>query len=207
MASIGINGIIVNNVNANASILSTENIEGLGRIADTFRPYGVKVGIALNFASPTAGLVYGNLSTFDPLNAGVIEWWQNVTDTLYDRVPDMAGYLVKANSEGQPGPLTYNRTLAEGANLFANALAPHGGTLVFRAFVYDSVHLNESIWTDDRANAAVQFFTGLDGEYFILCQGMDDFSVTKMPPRTVVSHNGIPESITFGTGNQLASVV
>ncbi|OAG40168.1 hypothetical protein AYO21_05646 [Fonsecaea monophora] len=165
LASIGINGIIVNNVNANASLLSSENVEGLGRIADAFRPYGVRVGISLNFASPTANLVYGNLSTFDPIDPDVIAWWTNVTDTLYERVPDMAGYLVKANSEGQPGPLTYNRTLAEGANLFANALQPHGGILVFRAFVYDSVHLNESIWNEDRANAAVQFFTGLDGKF------------------------------------------
>jgi alpha-glucuronidase len=165
LASVGVNAIVVNNVNANASILTTQNVEGLGRIADTFRPYGVRVGIALNFASPTSNLVYGNLSTFDPLDPQVIDWWQNVTDTLYARIPDMAGYLVKANSEGQPGPLTYNRTLAEGANLFANALQPHGGILVFRAFVYDSVHLNESVWTEDRANAAVQFFTGLDGKF------------------------------------------
>ncbi|ETI25499.1 hypothetical protein G647_02272 [Cladophialophora carrionii CBS 160.54] len=165
LASIGVNAIIVNNVNANASILTTQNIEGVGKIADTFRPYGVRVGISLNFASPTANLVYGNLSTFDPLDPEVVDWWQNVTDTLYARIPDMAGYLVKANSEGQPGPLTYNRTLAEGANLFANALQPHGGILVFRAFVYDSVHLNESVWTQDRANAAVEFFTGLDGKF------------------------------------------
>ncbi|EXJ57450.1 alpha-glucuronidase A [Cladophialophora yegresii CBS 114405] len=165
LASIGVNAIVVNNVNANASILTTQNVEGLGKIADTFRPYGVRVGISLNFASPTANLVYGNLSTFDPLDSEVIDWWQNVTDTLYARIPDMAGYLVKANSEGQPGPLTYNRTLAEGANLFANALEPHGGILVFRAFVYDSQHLNESVWTQDRANAAVEFFTGLDGKF------------------------------------------
>ena len=165
LASVGINGIVVNNVNANASLLSPENIEGVSRIADTFRPYGVRVGVSLNFGSPTSNLVYGNLSTFDPLDKGVIAWWQNVTDTLYERVPDMAGYLVKANSEGQPGPLTYNRTLAQGANLFANALQPHGGILVFRGFVYDSTSLNETHWKEDRANAAVQFFSGLDGKF------------------------------------------
>ncbi|KIX03462.1 uncharacterized protein Z518_07014 [Rhinocladiella mackenziei CBS 650.93] len=164
LASIRINGIIVNNVNANASLLSPVNVDGLGRIADTFRPYGVQVGIALNFASPTASLVYGNLSTFDPLDQGVITWWTNVTDTLYRRVPDMAGYLVKANSEGQPGPLTYNRTLAQGANLFARALQPHGGILMFRAFVYDN-HIHETDWKADRANAAVDFFRGLDGKF------------------------------------------
>jgi alpha-glucuronidase len=106
LASIGVNGIIVNNVNANASLLQPANVEGLGRIADAFRPWGVKIGIALNFGSPSANLVYGNLSTFDPLNESVVKWWQNVTDTLYERVPDMAGYLVKANSEGQPGPVS-----------------------------------------------------------------------------------------------------
>lgn len=164
LASIRVNGIIVNNVNANASLLTPANVEGLGRIADAFRPYGVQVGIALNFASPTASLVYGNLSTFDPLDPSVIAWWTNVTDTIYRRVPDMAGYLVKANSEGQPGPLTYNRTLAQGSNLFANALKPHGGTLMFRAFVYDNT-INETNWKADRANAAVDFFRGLDGEF------------------------------------------
>ncbi|KIW12587.1 hypothetical protein PV08_09865 [Exophiala spinifera] len=164
LASIRINAVVVNNVNANASLLSPANVEGLGRLADTMRPYGVQVGISLNFASPTANLTYGNLTTFDPLDKGVISWWNNVTDAIYRRVPDMAGYLVKANSEGQPGPLTYNRTLAQGANLFANALQPHGGILMFRAFVYDN-HINESNWKADRANAAVDFFRGLDGEF------------------------------------------
>ncbi|KAL2437109.1 putative alpha-glucuronidase A [Exophiala dermatitidis] len=164
LASIRVNGIIVNNVNANASLLSPANVEGLGRLADAFRPYGVQVGISLNFASPTASLVYGNLSTFDPLDPSVIAWWTNVTDTIYRRIPDMAGYLVKANSEGQPGPLTYNRTLADGANLFARALQPHQGVLMFRAFVYDN-HINESNWKNDRANAAVDFFRGLDGKF------------------------------------------
>lgn len=164
LASIRVNAIVVNNVNANASLLSPANVEGLGRLADAFRPYGVQVGISLNFASPSASLVYGNLSTFDPLDTEVIAWWTNVTDTIYRRVPDMAGYLVKANSEGQPGPLTYNRTLAEGANLFARALQPHKGVLMFRAFVYDN-HINESNWKNDRANAAVDFFHDLDGKF------------------------------------------
>ncbi|KAE8443575.1 hypothetical protein EG329_001737 [Mollisiaceae sp. DMI_Dod_QoI] len=161
LSSVGINGVIVNNVNANISLLSSQNIAGLKRIADVFRPYGVQLGISLNFASPQS---LGNLSTFDPLDQSVIEWWTNVTDQLYEAVPDMAGFLVKANSEGQPGPLTYNRTLAQGANLFANALQPYGGIVMFRAFVYDS-HLNESDWKADRANAAVQFFKDLDGQF------------------------------------------
>lgn len=164
LASVGINAVVPNNVNANASILTPQNIDGLGRIADAMRPYGVQIGLSLFFASPTSG-VQGqtNLTTFDPLDPSVVTWWSNVTDQIYERVPDMAGYLVKANSEGQPGPLTYNRTLAEGANLFAKALQPHGGIVMFRAFVYNQ--LNESDWKADRANAAVQFFQPLDGQF------------------------------------------
>ncbi|KAI9698104.1 MAG: hypothetical protein M1820_007612 [Bogoriella megaspora] len=160
LSSIRVNAVIVNNVNANATLLTPENINGLGRIADAFRPYGVQLGISLNFASPQT---IGNLSTFDPLDPSVISFWTNITDQIYQAVPDMAGYLVKANSEGQPGPLTYNRTLAEGANLFANALKPHGGIVMFRAFVYNQ--LNESEWRADRADAAVQFFKELDGQF------------------------------------------
>jgi alpha-glucuronidase len=160
LASIRVNGIIINNVNANATLLSPQNIQGLGRIADVFRPYGIQVGISLNFASPTA---IGGLTTFDPLDSGVISFWTNITDQIYKRIPDFAGYLVKANSEGQPGPLTYNRTLAEGANMFAKTLDPYGGVVMFRAFVYNQ--LNESDWKADRANAAVQFFEPLDGKF------------------------------------------
>lgn len=112
LASIRINAVVVNNVNANATLLSDRNIEGLGRLADAMRPYGVQLGMSLNFASPNA-----TLGTFDPLDPRVDAWWANITDQVYKKVPDMAGYLVKANSEGQPGPLTYNRTLADGANM------------------------------------------------------------------------------------------
>lgn len=112
LASIRINGVVVNNVNANATLLSARNVEGLGRLADAMRPYGVQLGISLNFASPNA-----TLGTFDPLDPRVDAWWVNITEQIYEKVPDMAGYLVKANSEGQPGPLTYNRTLADGANM------------------------------------------------------------------------------------------
>lgn len=162
LASIRINGVIVNNVNANATLLTPRNVEGLGRIADVLRPYGVQVGISLNFASPQD---LGGLRTFDPLDTSVTAWWGTVTDRLYRRVPDLAGYLVKASSEGQPGPLTYNRTLAQGANVFARALQRHGeGVLMFRAFVYDH-HMNESDWRADRAKAAVDYFQPLDGEF------------------------------------------
>ncbi|KAL5113330.1 hypothetical protein ACEQ8H_008809 [Pleosporales sp. CAS-2024a] len=161
LASIRINGIIINNVNANATLLNDRNIEGLGRLADAMRPYGVKLGISLNFASPQT---LGGLDSFDPLDAKVEAWWANITDVIYKRVPDMAGYLVKANSEGQPGPLTYNRTLAQGASVFSRAVQRHGGIVMFRAFVYDN-HIKESDWKADRAKAAVDFFKDLDGEF------------------------------------------
>lgn len=160
LASIRVNAVVVNNVNANSSLLTPQNIQGLGRIADAFRPYGVRLGISLYFASP---MDIGGLSTYDPLDSSVIAFWNNITDQIYGSVPDFAGYLVKANSEGQPGPLTYNRTLSQGANLFAKALQPHGGIVMFRAFVYNQ--LNESDWKADRANAAVQFFKELDGQF------------------------------------------
>ena len=159
LASVGINGVIINNVNANATLLSDRNIEGLGRLADAMRPYGVQLGISLNFASPNR-----TLGTFDPLDPRVDAWWANITNHIYSKVPDMAGYLVKANSEGQPGPLTYNRTLADGANMFARAVEPHGGVVMFRAFVYDN-HISYANWTSDRANAQLEFFQHLDGKF------------------------------------------
>jgi alpha-glucuronidase len=161
LASVRVNGIIINNVNANATLLNDRNIAGLGRLADAMRPYGIQLGISLNFASPRD---FGGLKTFDPLDPEVDAWWANITNVIYKTVPDMAGYLVKANSEGQPGPLTYNRTLADGANMFARAVNPHGGLVMFRAFVYDN-HINYADWKADRANAAVDFFQHLDGKF------------------------------------------
>ncbi|KAJ4407663.1 hypothetical protein N0V82_009866 [Gnomoniopsis sp. IMI 355080] len=158
-ASVGINGIIINNVNADANLLNDTNIGGIQRIADALRPYGLQTGISLNFASPNA-----TLGTFDPLDPAVIAWWTNITDVIYRAVPDFAGYLVKGDSEGQPGPGTYNRTLADGANLFARPVAPYGGTIMYRAFVYNDM-LNESDWYADRAKAAVDNFAPLDGDF------------------------------------------
>ncbi|KAI0000092.1 glycoside hydrolase family 67 protein [Xylariaceae sp. FL0662B] len=189
LASIRVNGIVINNVNANPVILSDENMAGLGRIADAMRPWGVRIGISLNFASPQT---FGGLDTFDPLDEFVITWWSNITSKLYEHVPDMAGYLVKASSEGQPGPLTYNRTLSDGANLFARAVKPHGGIVMFRAFVYDHMNLNESNWKDDRANAAVDFFRDLDDKFDdnVVVQvkyGPIDFQVRE-PPSPLFAH-------------------
>ncbi|CAI7578381.1 unnamed protein product [Penicillium bialowiezense] len=161
LASIKINAVVINNVNANATILSPTNLAGVARVADVFRPYGIQVGLSLNFASPQT---FGGLNTFDPLDKSVIQWWSNITAQVYEHVPDMAGYLVKADSEGQPGPQVYNRTLSDAANLFAKEVKPYGGIVMYRAFVYDH-NLNESNWRDDRANAAVDFFKHLDGEF------------------------------------------
>ncbi|CAK7224158.1 hypothetical protein SCUCBS95973_005424 [Sporothrix curviconia] len=163
MASVGLNGIVINNVNANASLLSEASLrDGVKRVADTMRPYGVRIGLALNFDAPRT---LGGLATSDPLDAAVVEWWTRTTQLVYHYVPDLLGYTIKANSEGQPGPLSYGRTLAEGANLFARALAAHGDGLVFyRAFVYDH-HLREDNPKNDRASAAVDFFAHLDGAF------------------------------------------
>ncbi|KAJ6274615.1 putative alpha-glucuronidase A [Bipolaris maydis] len=180
LASIRVNGAIVNNVNADPALLNDRNVAGLGRIADAMRPYGVQIGISLYFASPQQ-----SLGTFDPLDPRVDAWWANITNQIYSKVPDMAGYLVKANSEGQPGPLTYNRTLADGANMFARALKPHGGVVMFRAFVYDN-NLNPADWYADRANAQLEFFQHLDGKFDenIVLQikfGPIDFQVREPP--------------------------
>lgn len=160
LSSIRVNAVVINNVNANSTIFSNANLEGIGRIADAFRPYGIQLALSLDFAAPQD---FGGLKTYDPLDPSVIAWWTNITDVIYQRVPDMGGYLVKADSEGQPGPAVYNRTLADAANLFAKAVNPYGGVVMFRAFVYNQ--LNESDWKADRANAAVQFFKDLDGQF------------------------------------------
>ncbi|KAH8798608.1 alpha-glucuronidase [Xylogone sp. PMI_703] len=188
MASVQLNGIIVNNVNSHGDLLSTRNLKGLGRIADAMRPWGVRIGVALYFDTPRA---LGGLPTADPLDHRVIAWWNDITTRLYCQVPDMLGYLIKANSEGQPGPLTYGRTLADGANMFARALKPHGdGVVMYRAFVYNH-HLDESNLKNDRANAAVEFFDGLDTEFDdnVLIQikyGPIDFQVRE-PPSPLLS--------------------
>jgi alpha-glucuronidase len=194
LASIGINAVVVNNVNANYTLLKPENIDGLGRIADVLRPYGIQMGLSLYFASP-ANLT--DIDTFDPLNDTVVQWWHNKTAEIYERIPDFAGYLVKANSEGQPGPLTYNRTLADGANMFARALKPFGGIVMFRAFVYNQFG-DWNDWYADRANAAVEFFKHLDGQFMdnVVVQikyGPIDFQVRE-PPSPLFAN--IPQTAT-----------
>lgn len=154
-ASVGINGTVLNNVNASPEILSREYLEKVQKLADIFRPYGIKVYLSVNFASP---IQLGGLSTADPLNSEVSRWWKNKVHEIYDLIPDFGGFLVKANSEGQPGPCDYGRTHAEGANMLAEALKPYGGIVMWRAFVYSPSDA-------DRAKQAYLEFQPLDGRF------------------------------------------
>jgi alpha-glucuronidase len=155
-ASIGINGVAINNVNANARILSGEYLRKVAVLAGAWRPYGIRVFLSANFNAPRS---LGGLNTADPLDPNVIAWWKAKAEEIYALIPDFGGFLVKANSEGQPGPQEYGRTHADGANLLADAIAPHGGTIFWRAFVY-----NEDV-DPDRAKRAHIEFMALDGRF------------------------------------------
>ncbi|OFP40172.1 alpha-glucuronidase [Prevotella sp. HMSC069G02] len=154
-ASVGINGSVLNNVNASPKVLTTQYIDTVCTIANILRPYGIKVYLSVNFGSPKA---LGYTKTADPLDETVKKWWKKKADEIYQRIPDFGGFLVKANAEGQPGPLDYGRTHAEGANMLADALAPHGGIVMWRSFVYGAKHKGE-----DRVMQAVSEFKDLDG--------------------------------------------
>src|SRR5574344_966121 len=154
-ASIGINGIVLNNVNASPYILTTENIKKIKTLADIFRPYCIKVYLAVNFASP---IILGDIKTADPMNDSVIGWWQKKIKEIYSYIPDFGGFLVKASCEGQPGPADYGRTHAEGANMLADAIKPYKGIIMWRAFVYGN---NDS----DRIKQCVDEFKPLDGKF------------------------------------------
>jgi len=154
-ASIGINGTVLNNVNASPKILTTPYLKEVKKIADLLRPYGIRVFLSINFASPMA---LGDTKTADPLNRSVAKWWKRKAQTIYKLIPDFGGFLVKANSEGQPGPGDYHRTHAEGANMLADALKPFGGIVMWRCFVYGANHKGE-----DRVKQAVSEFKPLDG--------------------------------------------
>lgn len=154
-ASIGINGTVLNNVNADACMLSTEYLEKVKVLADIFRPYNLKVYLSLNFAAPKH---LAGLKTSDPLDKNVIKWWNDKVAEIYSIIPDFGGFLVKANSEGQSGPQDYGRTHADGANMIADALKPYGGIVMWRAFVYAPE-------SPDRAKQAVEEFKPLDGQF------------------------------------------
>lgn len=151
----GINGTVLNNVNAKPAALSTPMLQKAAKIADVLRPYGVKVYLSVNFASPKA---LGDLDTADPLDGRVRKWWERKAKEIYSLIPDFGGFLVKANSEGEPGPMDYGRTHVDGANMLAEALQPHGGIVMWRAFVY-------SAKGGDRANQAYEEFIHFDGQF------------------------------------------
>jgi len=154
-ASVGINGAVVNNVNASPRILSSEYLARVKAIADVLRPYGVKTFLAVKFSSP---VLLGGLKTADPLDPAVVKWWQAKAKEIYQQIPDFGGFLVKASSEGQPGPQDYGRTHADGANMLADAVKPYGGLVMWRAFVYSP---NDK----DRAKQAYNEFVPLDGKF------------------------------------------
>jgi alpha-glucuronidase len=156
-ASIGINGTVLNNVNASTQILALKNLKYIKNIADILRPYGIRVYLSINFSSPMA---LGLIKTADPLNPNVIEWWKKKVAEIYSLIPDFGGFLVKASSEGQPGPSDYGRTHADGANMLANVLSPYGGVVMWRSFVYGANHKGE-----DRVMQAVSEFKDLDGKF------------------------------------------
>ncbi|HOT98824.1 MAG TPA: alpha-glucuronidase family glycosyl hydrolase [bacterium] len=155
-ASIGINATVLTNVNANARVLTPEYLRKVQALADVFRPWGIRVFLTARFSAPVE---IGGLATADPLDPAVIAWWRAKAAEIYSLIPDFGGFLVKANSEGQPGPQNYGRSHAEGANLLADAVAPFGGIVMWRAFVYDQ-HV-----PDDRAKQAWNEFVPLDGQF------------------------------------------
>src|SRR5690554_4747110 len=154
-ASVGINGTVLNNVNASPEVLNTENLERVKQLADLFRPYNIKVYLAVNFASPA---VLGGLDTADPLDENVQQWWRDKAAEIYKMIPDFGGFLVKANSEGQPGPMDFGRTHQDGANMLAGVLKPHNGVVMWRAFVYEPTN-------SDRAMQAYNEFMPFDGKF------------------------------------------
>lgn len=155
-ASVGINGTALTNVNANALVLSEAYLRKAAALADVFRPYGIRVYLTARFSAP---IELGDLDTADPADPRVAAWWKQKADEIYGHIPDFGGFVVKANSEGQPGPQDYGRSHAEGANLLADALGPHGGIVIWRAFIYDA-----SV-PDDRAKQAYDEFVPLDGKF------------------------------------------
>lgn len=161
LASVGINGATVNNVNANLHTLDPEMIHELARIADAFRPWGVRMSLSVDLSSPQ---VVGHLPTFDPLDPQVIAWWRKKVNEIYQAIPDFAGFVVKADSEGRPGPSKYGRNPAQAANTVARALKPHGGLVLYRGFVYNN-HLDWNNLKADRARAGYDNFHALDGDF------------------------------------------
>ena len=161
LSSVGIDGCTVNNVNADLGLLRTDNLREIARIADVFRPYGVRLSLSVDMSSPQ---VVGGLQTFDPLEPQVADWWKKKMDEIYSLIPDFGGVVIKADSEGRVGPSKYGRTQSDAANVVARALKPHGGVVMYRAFVYNN-HLDWHDLKADRARAGYDNFHPLDGQF------------------------------------------
>ena len=188
LASLGINGVSINNVNVNPRILAPDFLPEIVRIANTLRPWGVRTVLSVDFGSPQK---IGGLDTFDPLDPKVIAWWKAKTDEIYRAVPDLGGFIIKADSEGRVGPSVYGRTHADAANVVARALKPHGGMIFYRGFVYD----NKMDWRNlknDRARAADDNFRSLDGKF-------DDNVVIQIKNGPIDFQVREPASPLFGT--------
>ncbi len=188
LASLGINGASINNVNVNPRILAPDFLPEIVRIANTLRPWGVRTVLSVDFGSPQK---IGGLDTFDPLDAKVIAWWKAKTDEIYRAVPDLGGFIIKADSEGRVGPSAYGRTHADAANVVARALKLHGGMIFYRGFVYD----NKMDWRNlknDRARAADDNFRSLDGKF-------DDNVVIQIKNGPIDFQVREPASPLFGT--------
>jgi alpha-glucuronidase len=188
LASLGINGCAINNVNADPRILASDFIPEVARIADAFRPWGVRVALSVDFGSPQT---LGSLHTFDPLDPRVAAWWKAKVDRFYRAIPDMGGLVIKADSEGRVGPSAYGRTHADAANVVARALKPHGGLIFYRGFVYDH-HMDWRNLKNDRARAAYDNFHSLDGMF-------DDNVVIQIKNGPIDFQVREPASPLFGT--------
>jgi alpha-glucuronidase len=188
LASLGINGTSINNVNVNLRIMSPEMLPEIARIADALRPWGVQTVVSVDFGGPQR---VGGLDTFDPFDPRVIAWWKSTIDGLYKAVPDLGGVVIKADSEGRVGPSVYGRTHADAANVVARALKPHGGLIFYRGFVYDN-HMDWNVLTNDRARAADDNFRKLDGTF-------DDNVVIQIKHGPIDFQVREPASPLFGT--------
>lgn len=188
LASLGINGCSINNVNADPLVLNSTFLPDIARVAAVFRPWGVRVAISVDFGSPRT---VGGLDSFDPLDPRVIAWWKAKVSEVYAAVPDLAGFVMKADSEGRVGPSAYGRTHADAANVVARALMPHGGPIFYRGFVYDH-HMDWRNLKNDRARAADDNFRALDGQF-------DDNVVIQIKHGPIDFQVREPASPLFGT--------
>lgn len=200
LASVGLNGCTPNNVNASLHTLDPAMIREFARIADALRPWGVRMSMSIDLSSPQ---VVGGLSTFDPLDPMVATWWKSETDAIYKLIPDFAGFVVKADSEGRAGPSQYGRTPAEAANVLARALQPHGGVVLYRGFVYNH-HLDWNDLKADRARAGYDNFRALDGKFepnvvIQIKHGPIDFQVREPVSPLIPALHHTPEAIELQT--------